>query len=295
MARKPRQRKPLTLAQRRANPALRSKLPISQLTSAQQATRRKWQQVKAENANSLYDPTVQLSGHSLAQAARDLADLQVAPKFGALTRQLGSITTQGSALAARSGDYYRQLAQDELGKVAQQKALAGMLNTQTAAVGAQTQSAFDQMSAQEQQRQAADTTLRGAGLGGDVSQVPEEIQAQRGTAATLQQAAGNQAASQGADWSNLANAMAQSRSLRGGEVQGQLLNRVANQQQQVRGQIADTESTRGDEFAKNLLSMRQQQFENAVTGAGLQIKQSDIDAQLAGVKQRATAATGKLK
>src|SRR3954452_5768683 len=164
MARKPR-RKPLTLAQRRARPDLRSKLPMSQLTPAQQATRRKWKQVKTENANRLYDPTVKLGGHSLAQAARDLADIDVAPKFNALNRQLTSATAQGSALAARSGDYYRQLAHEELGKVAQQKALAGMLNQQTTAVGAQTQGAFDQMGAAEQQRQAADTTLRGAGLG----------------------------------------------------------------------------------------------------------------------------------
>jgi hypothetical protein len=295
MARKPRQKKPLSLAQRRANPALRSKLPISQLTPAQQATRRKWQQVKAENKNSLYDPTVQLSGHALVQAARDLASEQITPKVDALTHQLGSITTQGSALAARSGDYYRQLAHDELGKVAQQKALAGMLSQQTANVGAQTQQAFNQMSAQEQQRQASDTTLRGAGLGGDVSQVPAEIQAQQGAAATLQQAAGNQAASQGAEWSSLANAMAQSRQLRGGEVQGQLLNRVGNQQQQVRQNIADTESQRGGLETEQLTKLRQQGFENLVTQQGLGIKQQDLQAQLAGIDQRATAATGKLK
>src|SRR3954453_1107528 len=251
MARKPR-RKPLTLAQRRANPATRSKLPMSQLTPAQQATRRKWQQVKTENANSLYDPTVQLGGHSLAQAARDLADIDVAPKFNALNRQLTSATTQGSALAARGGDYYRQLAQDELGKVAQQKAIGDMLNQQTAGVGAQTQAAFAQMGQAEQQRQAQDAALRGPGLGGDTTTVPAEIQAQQGAAATLQQAAGTQAASQGADWSSLANAMAQSRQMRGGEVQGQLLNRVANQQQQLRGQISDVEATRGDLETQNL-------------------------------------------
>jgi hypothetical protein len=293
MARKP--RKPLTLAQRRANPSTRSKLPMSQLTPAQQATRRKWQQVKAENANSLYDPTVQLGGHSLAQAARDLADIDVAPKFNALNRQLTSATTQGSALAARSGDYYRQLAQDELGKVAQQKALAGMLNQQTANVGAQTQQAFQQMGAAEQQRQTADTALRGQGLGGDTTTVPAEIQAQQGTAATLQQAAGNQAATQGADWASLANAMASSRQARGGEVQGQLLNRVANQQQDIRGKISDVDAMRGDLETQNLTKLRQQSFENLVTQKGLNIKQEDLQAQLAGIDQRAKAATQKTR
>jgi hypothetical protein len=295
MARKPRQRKPLSLAQRRANPALRSKLAMSQLTPAQQAQRKQNQAVAQRNTDPLYNPGAGLSGQALYAAATKVTNAAVDPKVDALTHQLSSVTTQGSALAARGGDYYRQLAQEELGKVAQQKAIGDMLGQQTAGVGAQTQAAFAQMGQAEQQRQAQDTALRGQGLGGDTTTVPAEIQAQQGTAATLQQAAGNQAASQGADWSSLANAMAQSRQMRGGEVQGQLLNRVANQQQQVRQNISDTESTRGDEFAKNLLSMRQQQFENAVTGAGLQIKQSDIDAQLAGVKQRATAAKTKTK
>jgi alpha-acetolactate decarboxylase len=293
MARKP--RKPLTLAQRRANPATRSKLPMSQLTPAQQATRRKWQQVKAENANSLYDPTVQLGGHSLAQAARDLADIDVAPKFNALNRQLTSATTQGSALAARSGDYYRQLAHEEAGKFATQQALAGMLNQQTANVGAQTQAAFSQMGQAEQQRQAQDTALRGQGLGGDTTTVPAEIQAQQGTAATLQQAAGNQAAAQGADWAGLANAMATSRQARGGEVQGQLLNRVANQQQNLRGQISDVEATRGDLESQNVQKLRQQSFENLITQQGLNIKSDDIRAQIAGIDQRAKAATQKTR
>src|SRR4051794_36770827 len=294
MARKPR-RRPLTLAHRRARPDLRSKLPMSQLTPAQQATRRKWQVVKAENANALYDPTVQLGGHALAQASRDLADLQVAPKFNALTRQLTSATTQGSALAARSGDYYRQLAHEEAGKVATQQALSGMLNQQTANVGAQTQAAFGQMGQAEQQRQAQDTALRGQGLGGDTTTGPAEIQGQQGTAATLQQAAGNQAAAQGADWASLANAMAQSRQARGGEVQGQLLNRVANQQQQLRGQISDVDATRGDLETQNLTKLRQQSFENLITQKGLNIKSADIQAQLAGVDQRATAAKAKTR
>lgn len=293
MARKP--RKKLTLAQRRANPALRSKLAISQLTPTQQAQRRQNQAIAQRNTDPLYNPGAGLSGQALYSAATKVTNAAVDPKVDALTHQLQSVTTQGSALAARGGDYYRQLAQDELGKVAQQKAIATMLNQQTAAVGQGTQQAFDQMSAAEQSRQNADTALRGQGLGGDTTTVPAEIQAQRGTAATLQQASGNQAALQGADWSSLANAMAQSRQMRGGEVQGQLLNRVANQQQQVRQNISDTEATRGDTFAKNLLDMRQQQFENAVTGAGLQIKQSDIDAQLAGVKQRASSATATQK
>jgi hypothetical protein len=144
MARKPRQKPKRTpsLAQRRADPGLRSRLPMSQLTPAQQASRRRNQQVAADNKNPLYDPTTQLAGHSLVAAAAQLADEQIKPKVDAYNRQITSATTQGTALASRAGDYYKQLAQQAMGTVASQKALSDMLNAQTAQVGQQSQAAF---------------------------------------------------------------------------------------------------------------------------------------------------------
>jgi hypothetical protein len=88
MARKPRQ-KTLTLAQRRANPGLRAKLPMSQLTPAQQAQRKRNQLVASQDKNPLYDPTTQLAGHSLIQAAQDLADTAIKPKVDAYNRFQG--------------------------------------------------------------------------------------------------------------------------------------------------------------------------------------------------------------
>src|ERR687885_65 len=130
-----RPRKPLTLAQRRANPALRAKLPASQLTPSQRAERQRLADVARRNADPLYNPGAGLSGQSLYAAAKHVTDAQIDPKVDALTRDLTTTTTQGSALAARGGDYYRQLAQEEASKVATQKALAGMLSNQTGAVG----------------------------------------------------------------------------------------------------------------------------------------------------------------
>jgi hypothetical protein len=248
-ARKPRQKPKRTpsLAQRRADPGLRSRLPMSQLTPAQQASRRRNQQVAADNKNPLYDPTTQLAGHSLVAAAAQLADEQIKPKVDAYNRQITSATTQGTALASRAGDYYKQLAQQAMGTVASQKALSDMLNAQTAQVGQQSQAAFAGMGQAEQQRQAQDTALRGTGLGGDSgARVATELANQQGTAATLQQGSANQAAQTGSSWASLANAMSQAGQLRGGEVQGQLLNRLATQQAQGRQQIADVEATRGD-------------------------------------------------
>jgi hypothetical protein len=54
--------------------------------------------------------------------------------------------------------------------------------------------------------------------------------------------------------------MAQTSQLRGGEVQGQLLNRLANQQQDIRGQLSDVEAQRGGLITKNLTGLRQSAF-----------------------------------
>src|SRR4051794_9610364 len=166
-ARRP--RKPTTLAQRRADPGLRSKLPMSALTPAQQAQRRQNQLVVKRNADPLYNPGAGLAGQQLYAAAKQVTDAALNPKVDALNRQITSATTQGTALAQRGGDYYRQLAQDAMSHVASQKALSDMLNAQTAQVGQQGQAAFGQMGADEQQRQGQDAALRGAGLGGDSS------------------------------------------------------------------------------------------------------------------------------
>jgi hypothetical protein len=291
-ARKPRQKPKRTpsLAQRRADPGLRSRLPMSQLTPAQQASRRRNQQVAADNKNPLYDPTTQLAGHSLVAAAAQLADEQIKPKVDAYNRQITSATTQGTALASRAGDYYKQLAQQAMGTVASQKALSDMLNAQTAQVGQQSQAAFAGMGQAEQQRQAQDTALRGTGLGGDSgARVATELANQQGTAATLQQGSANQAAQTGSSWASLANAMSQAGQLRGGEVQGQLLNRLATQQ--GRQQIADVEATRGDLTTDQLTKLRQQAYENLVTNQGLNIKQQDLQNQLLNIKTDAQTAT----
>jgi hypothetical protein len=295
MARKPRH-KPLTLAQRRANPGLRSRLAMSQLTPAQQASRRHNQQVASDDRNPLFDPTTQLAGHSLAAAAAQLADEQIKPRVDAYQRQITSATTQGTALASRAGDYYKQLAQQAMGTVASQKALSDMLNAQTASVGQQSQAAFAGMGQAEAQRQAQDAALRGPGLGGDSStRVAEELANTQGLAATLQQGSANQAAQTGSSWASLANAMSQAGQLRGGEVQGQLLNRLATQQAQGRQQIADVEATRGDVTTDQLTKLRQQAYENLVTNQGLNIKQQDLQNQLLNIQTDAATATANRK
>jgi hypothetical protein len=144
--------------------------------------------IRAENANPLYNPSVQLGGHALISSARQLADLELASQVGALDRQLKSTTTQGTALAQRGGDYYRQLVEHEMKGLATQQALSSMLNTATGNVGVQSQAAYSQMANDEAQRAQQDAAVRGAGLGGGgYQQVSGEIANQQGFANLTQQ------------------------------------------------------------------------------------------------------------
>lgn len=269
-----------------ARPKPKPKPKAKPLTAAQR-------QAAAANKNPLYNPSVQLAGNNLLRASQQLADLSLRPQLGALDQQSKTVTTQGTALASRAGDYYRQLAAEEAKRVATQQALAGGLNTATADVGTRSGQVYGLLDAAEQQRQQADQAQRGTGLGGDTSQVAMVLGAQRANSQQQQQTAETAAAEQGSNWASLANAMAQTRGLRGGEVQGQLLNRVLNQQADIAGKRADLSATRGDLVTKNLTGLRQQSFENAVTAQGLGLKQADINAQLAGINQRAKQATVK--
>jgi Putative peptidoglycan binding domain len=252
--------------------------------------------IAAENANPLYNPAVQLGGHALISSARQLADLELAPQVGALNRQLTSTTTQGTALAQRGGDYYRQLVEQEMKGLANQRALSSMLNTATGDVGVQTQAAYSQMANDAATRAAQDAQLRGPGLGGGgQEQVQGEIANQQGVANLMQAQGAQTAAQQGANWEGLAGLTAQTTAARGGEIQGQLLNRLANQQADIRGRRADVEGTRGELTTKALTGLRQSSFENLITQAGLDIKQKDIEAQMAGVRQQAASARQRTK
>jgi hypothetical protein len=208
MARKPRQ-KPLTLAQRRANPACgrscrcRSSRPPSRRSAS--ATSRS----RAENKNPLYDPTTQLAGHSLVQAAQDLADTS--------DQAEGRRATTGSSRArrrraprSRPGRRLLQAARagGDAGKVASAEGAGGMLNQQTARWASRRRQAFAGWAQAEQQRQAQDAALRGQGLGGDTTTGPAEIRRSRAPPRRCSRPPANQAAQTGSDWASLANAMA---------------------------------------------------------------------------------------
>jgi hypothetical protein len=274
-----RTRKPKTLAQKRANPGLRSTLPDSQLTSSQLAARKYTRAKKADDTNPLYDPSKQLAGHDLAVAAQRIVDAQLKPKLAASDYAASQAKRQGEALAARVGGYYAQRAPEDTAAADRAKALAAMTNQSVAAVQGAARQDLQQASATEGARQAADASLRGGGLGGDTSTVPQTIARAQSQQDMLQPAQAALVASQGQGWAGLSNAMAQSRQMRGGEVQGELATGQQTALAKLAAERAATEGTRGDLTTEQVNKLRQGSFENLVTMKGLNIKQSDLSLQ----------------
>lgn len=275
-----------TRAQQLKDPAKRSKLPMSALTPAQQAQRRMNQQRAKADADPLYNPAQQLGGHQLSSAVQNLTDMEFAPQEQALDRAGVSATTQGTALADRAGGYYRQLAEREASNVAMQQAIGERLQAALKANAGETDANIGGMQAGEQERLAGDAAVRGEGLGGP-GQAIEELARLRAGAAAGSQVAQDAAATSSANYQGLTAASSQARGMAGGEVVGQLLNRLATQQADIRAKKADVTAQRGPASTKHLLDLRQSGFENLVTARGLDIKQSELQADVANQKTQA--------
>jgi hypothetical protein len=264
------------MARRARKPKPKPKPPKKKpLTRAQKLAKRR-------DKNPLYNPSVQLSGNNLADAASQLTDLEFKPKESALDTQLKTATTQGTALATRAGDYYRNLASGEADRIAQQQALRQRLSDRLKFIGDAAGSQVDQAQQTADARAKADENLRGAGLsGGGDQKVTDELANRKVQAALTAQGYQGDAEAQSANYEGLQRSMAGTRDLRGAETQGQLLNRLATQQSGIRQQQADLASTKGEAKTKHILDLRQTSFENSATAQGLGLKQEDIAAQAA--------------
>jgi hypothetical protein len=239
----------------------------------------------------LYDPSQQLSGKDLAGAANDLVGLEFGPQKAALDRELGNVTTQGTALADRGGGYYKQLADREAGNVAQEQAIGDLLKTalsgnETTASTA-VQGGLDAANA----RATADAAIRGSLGGSQAAGAASEAQAAQDRIAGQGQISKDAGALSTQSYQQLADLAGKARQQAGGEMQQQLLNRLANAQTEVRAKQQDLAGQEGPARSKALTDLRQQAFENLITQEGLNIKSSDIQAQtaLGQAKIKATA------
>jgi hypothetical protein len=113
---------------------------------------------------ALYNPGAMLSGPALQSAAKQITDLQIKPQLSAIDRASSLATRQGTALAGRSADYYRQIVGDVQGGIARQQAITQRTVGNIATAGTEEQgrlNSADQMVSGDQQTDAA---VRGTGL-----------------------------------------------------------------------------------------------------------------------------------
>lgn len=237
---------------------------------------------KANDKNALYDPTTQLSGDALRSAAGDLVNLEYGPQRAALARELENTTTQGTALAGRAADYSKQLAATDAGLPTQVAAIGQLLGDKLTANTAASQAGIDSALTGTRDRAAADSAVSGLTLPGlQTGGAEAEAQAQTGRLAELSKSAQDAGAAQSANYQGLAAISGGARAQMGNEVQGELLNRLASQQADVRGRQADESAQEGPALTKNVNDLRQQGFENLITQAGLNVKTADLKEQTA--------------
>jgi hypothetical protein len=240
------------------------------------AHRRESARRKRLNANPLYNPGQQLAGYRLHDAASQLADAEIRPQLGALDRQSKTISTQGGALLGRAGDYYRQLAGQVAGDVARSRALQDRSRSEIAGINNQTQTQLQGLQTQENQRVSQDAALRGPGISQSAA---GDLASQRARALLQAQTQQSGSEATGANYGGLLSSTAAATGMRGGEVQGQLSNRILGSLSDIAGKRSDLAAQRGPLGVKYLTDLRQKGFENMATTQGLGLKAADLKAQ----------------
>jgi hypothetical protein len=244
-----------------------------------------------KKANPLYNPAAVLSGVGLKKAARQITNAQYAPKIGAAKAQQADVTRQGNALIGTADDLYRQMAERESSAVATQSAIQARIKQEVDDANAKSKQALDSAAA-EAERAVGDNGGVDVGAKGRLA---AEMAAQRGNQASQAASASTAAATTSGNYAGLLAGAGAARALHGGEVHGQLSNRAQSQRIQLAQQIADLKGQKGDGFVKNLTDLRQNQFENSATVAGLGLKQADLEAQTQNQKASQRLADARIK
>jgi hypothetical protein len=228
----------------------------------------------------LYNPTAPLAGLNLHKASRAVTNAELNPQLKAFDRQRKVEKAQGKALSTRAGDYYEALARSAGNRVARTQAISDRLSAELKSVGADTQENLQAAGDAAQKAVKADTELRGEGLdAGADAKVAEETRAARERAAGDAQNFRSSAAAESGSHERFTDAMDRSQQMRGGEIQGELANRLATRLGTINSDKAALAGTRGARNVKNLLDLRQTGFENLVTMKGLDIDRAEIEAE----------------
>jgi hypothetical protein len=239
-----------------------------------------WQN-KRNARNVLLDPSVPLSGGALEQAAKHLVDLEIGPQLAAVDRQIKNVQTQGGAVADRARNYFADIRGHEEGDRRRVDQINEDLQTRMSAIGKDAEGQIQGQANQIAARLAQDEQRRGPGLAADTAaRVAAETTALTGRSALLGQAAQGEAAVIGGDMRSRAESSIRADRARGGEIQERLANQLTNTIFEGEKQRADIAGTRGEKTTANILKLRDSAVEQALTTAGLGIKQQDIEARL---------------
>lgn len=257
------------------------------------ARRRRSRAARSRRPSALYDPTLQLSGKALRRSAGKLVALELDPQRRALEQESQQATTQGTALAGRAGDYYRQIAQEAQGDLDRTAAIGNLLRGRVQASGAQAQAGVTAAVDQAAQLRSGDQAVRGQI--GAANATADEAQAAAQRAAAAQQGSLDTGAASDADYQRLLTLSSRATSAAGGETQRQLLTQLANRQADIASRRATVEAQQGPAVRKAVLDLRQQGFENLVTQEGLGIKRADLQASIESDRADQALAKGKLR
>lgn len=205
---------------------------------------------------TLLDPSAPMRGKVIGQVADQIIKGTYRPQEHAIRQEIADVRTQDTALADRAAGYYKDLAGSDQASQARQAALSAMLNDNLKSVGQESRDRMAASDAATNSVRTADLARRNAPDDGNLSAEQAALSKRLEGQVSGAQAVGMK---QGANYEGLLNAMAQSRQMRGGEIQGDLLNKLANDVTSRRGKLTELQAGKGAKRLETILSLRGQQ------------------------------------
>src|SRR6185312_16183843 len=232
-----------------------------------------------------------LSGPSLLNAAKQLAATQTQDPITELQKQIATNNAQTQGTINLTGGYYNQLEPYVQSGVNQQGQIASGLNSQLAGIGAGTQSALQGIG------QGAMASLLKYAPGSDANAATSDLAAQiaRQQGLAAQQAGTYQAfgANQGANYQGLGASNLGTFGLQGQEALKGIAQSGTVKNEPLVSKIAGLRAQQGALTATDLGKLRQQEVNNQIARAGLNLNQAKVGATIRG--QNITAANDRAR
>lgn len=227
----------------------------------------------------LLNPGQPLSGQSLYNAAKALADAQTSPVIAALKQQVATNDQQTRGTMNLAGGFYGQLGQQAAQGTQQEQGIANDLNAQLAKIAQGTQGAIGQAGQGAQQSLAryspGDPSLQTAAQ----QSLAQQIAQQQGLAAQGSQGLQDFGATQGANYGSLAASAQGTQALAGTQALKGIAQSGTVKDQPLNAQMAAQLASEGSLTAANLGKLRQAEISNAITQKGLGIKSQGLQLQ----------------